>query len=174
VDIGSFQPVLNERFLAFVVSIAATYLAACILRWNRQTFPEWGIPGSTLLIAANFFSIWILSFEVWYYFSSALRTATPAAREGLMNAQNLSLTGVWAVYAVIGLIVGIIKRWRYVRLGALGFLAVPIIKVFVYDVFKLEMAYRIGAFIGLGLLLLVSAYLYQRYSKIIKGVFVEK
>jgi len=36
------------------------------------------------------------------------------------------------------------------------------------------MAYRIAAFVGLGLLLLASAYLYQRYSKIIKGVFVEK
>jgi len=67
-----------------------------------------------------------------------------------------------------------VKRWRYVRLAALGFLAVPIIKVFVYDVFKLELGYRIGAFVGLGILLLVSAYLYQRYSKIIKGVFIEK
>lgn len=174
VDISRFRPVLNERFLAFVVSITATYLAVYILRRNRQTFPEWGIPGSTLLIAANFFSIWILSFEIWYSFSNALMTASLAATEGLMNAQNLSLSAVWAVYAVIGLVIGIAKRWRYVRLGALGFLAVPIIKVFVYDVFKLEMAYRIGAFVGLGLLLLVSAYLYQRYSKVIKGVFIEK
>ena len=53
-------------------------------------------------------------------------------------------------------------------------LAIPIVKVFAYDVFKLDMGYRIGAFVGLGLLLLVSAYLYQRYSKIIKGVFIEK
>jgi len=94
--------------------------------------------------------------------------------EGLRNAQNLSLTAVWAIYAVIGLVIGIMKRWRYVRLGALAFLVFPIIKVFVYDVFKLEMGYRIGAFVGLGLLLLVSAYLYQRYSKVIKGVFIEK
>jgi uncharacterized membrane protein len=61
-----------------------------------------------------------------------------------------------------------------VRLGSLALLAVPIVKVFVYDVFKLEMGYRIGAFVGLGILLLVSAFLYQRYSKYIKGVFVEK
>ena len=174
INMGTFQPILNERFLAFIVSIAATYLAAYILWRNRQTFPEWGIPTSTLLIANNFFSLWILSFEVWNSFSSALRMAEPVAREGLRNAQNLSLTTVLAVYAVIGLVVGIVKRWRYVRLGALALLAVPIIKVFVYDVFKLEMGYRIGAFVGLGLLLLVSAYLYQRYSKIIKGVFIEK
>jgi uncharacterized membrane protein len=174
VNMHTFQPILNERFLAFVVGIAATYLAAYVLWRQRETFPEWSAPASTLLIAANFFSLWILSFEVWHSFSSALRTAESAAREGLRNAQNLSLTAVWAIYAVAGLAVGIAKRWRYVRLGALGFLAVPIIKVFVYDVFKLEMGYRIGAFVGLGLLLLISAYLYQRYSKVIKGVFVEK
>ncbi len=174
VDMRTFQPVLNERFLAFIVGIAATYLTAYILWRQRETFPEWSTPASTLLVAANFFTLWILSFEVWHGFSSALRTAELPAREGLRNAQNLSLTAVWAVYAVIGLVVGIMKRWRYVRLGALGLLAVPIVKVFVYDVFKLDMGYRIGAFVGLGVLLLVSAYLYQRYSKIIKGVFIEK
>ncbi len=174
VDMRSFQPVLNERFLAFVVGITATYISAYILWRQRATFPEWGTPASTLLIAANFFSLWILSFEVWHSFSSALRSAEPAAMEGLRNAQNLSLTAVWAIYAVIALIIGIMKRWRYVRLGALAFLAVPIVKVFVYDVFKLDMGYRIGAFVGLGLLLLVSAYLYQRYSNVIKGVFIEK
>jgi uncharacterized membrane protein len=174
VNLRTFQSVLNERFLAYVVGIAATYFTAYILWRQRDTMPEWNTPASTFLIAANFLSVWILSFEVWDYFSSALRTAELPAREGLRNAQNLSLTGVWAVYAVIALAIGIVKRWRYVRLAALGFLVVPIIKVFAYDVFKLEMAYRIGAFVGLGLLLLVSAYLYQRYSKIIKGVFVEK
>jgi uncharacterized membrane protein len=174
VNMRTFQPVLNERFLAFIVGIAAAYLAAYLLWRQREAFPEWRTPASVFLIAANFFSLWILSFEAWDSFGSALRTAELAAREGLRNAQNLSLTAVWAVYAVVALVIGILKRWRYVRLGALGLLVIPIVKVFVYDVFKLEMGYRIGAFVGLGILLLVSAYLYQRYSKIIKGVFVEK
>ena len=174
INIRTFQPVLNERFLAFILGIAATYLATYLLWRNRKTFPEWSIPASTFLIAANFFSLWIVSFEVWNSFGSALITSDLSAREGLRNAQNLSLTAVWAIYAVIGLVVGIVKRWRYVRLGALGLLVVPIVKVFVYDVFKLAMGYRIGAFVGLGILLLVSAFLYQRYSKYIKGVFVEK
>ena len=95
-------------------------------------------------------------------------------KEGLRNAQHLSLTAVWAFYAVIGLVLGIVKRWRYVRLGALILLLIAIVKVFVFDVFKLEMGYRIGAFVGLGVLLLVSAYLYQRYRKVIRGVFTEK
>jgi uncharacterized membrane protein len=174
INIGTFQPVLNERFLAFIAGIAAVYLAAYLLWRQRETFPEWKSPASTFWVAANLISLWILSFEVWDSFGSALRTAEPVAREGLRNAQNLSLTAAWTIYAVVLLIVGIVKHWRYVRLGALALLAVSIVKVFAYDVFKLEMGYRIGAFVGLGILLLVSAYLYQRYSKVIKGVIIEK
>ena len=174
VVISSFQPVINERFLAFVIGIAATYLAAYLLWRRKDEFPELSKPVSTLLIGVNILTLWILSFEVWQSFDVALRDAGFAAREGLKDAQNLSLTAVWAIYALGGLVIGIAKRWRYVRLGALGLLAIPIVKVFVYDVFLLELGYRIGAFIGLGILLLVSAYLYQRYSQVIKGVFTEK
>jgi uncharacterized membrane protein len=174
IDIKNFMPFLNERFLAFVIGIAATYLSVFILWKHREVFPEWHIPASTLLVFVSFFTVWILSFEVWQSFSNPIITADRTAREGLENAQNLSLTAVWAVYAVVGLIIGIWRKWRRVRIGSLALLAVPIVKVFVYDVFTLETSYRIGAFVGLGLLLLVSAYLYQRYNKVIKGVFTGK
>jgi len=174
VSIATFQPVINERFLAFVVSIAAVYVTAYLLWRQRDTLPEWRTVGPVLLVAASFFTLWIISFEVWHTFSANLRTAEQSAVKGIMNAQNISLTAVWAIYAVIGLVIGFMKHWRYVRLGCLALLAVPIFKVFVYDVFKLEMSYRIGAFVGLGVLLLVSAYLYQRYSNIIREAFTEK
>ena len=172
VNTADYRPILNERFLAYIIAIAATYLTVYIL-W-RRTITERRFIAPVLLIAINFLTLWLISFEVWDAFSNAIRAAGQESRESLRDAQNLSLTAVWAVYAVAGLIIGIKKHWRYVRLGSLGLLAVPIIKVFVYDVFKLEMNYRIGAFVGLGLLLLASAYLYQRYRKIIKGVFSDK
>jgi hypothetical protein len=174
-DITKFRPVINARFLAFIIGIAATYLTIFTL-WRRRASitREWRLAAPFLLISASFLSLWIISFEVWQSFTNSLRTADQAGRQGLENAQNLSLTGVWAIYAVIGLIIGIWRKWRYVRIGSLALLVVPIIKVFVYDVFHLETSYRIGAFVGLGLLLLASAYLYQRYSKIIKGVFTNK
>lgn len=170
----AFQPVLNERFLAFAASIAALYVASYFLLRESRISGISKAGASVLLVAANFFTIWLLSFEVWDSFSSALRAAESPVKEGLRSAQHLSLTAVWAFYAVIGLVVGIVKRWRYVRLGALVLLLVAIGKVFAFDVFKLALGYRIGAFVGLGILLLVSAYLYQRYSKVIKGVFIEK
>ncbi len=175
VEIASFRPVLNERFLAFIIGIIATYFTVYILWRRRDTITgEWRISAPILAIAASFLTIWLISFEAWHSFSKSLLDADRTAREGLENAQNLSLTAIWAVYAVAGLIIGIWRKWRWVRIGCLALLVIPIGKVFVYDVFNLETSYRIGAFVGLGLLLLVSAYLYQRYSKIIKGVFANK
>jgi len=174
VSLRTFQPILNERFLAFAVSIAALYVASYFLLRESRISGISKAGAAVLLIAANFFTIWLLSFEVWDSFSSAMRAAEVPAIGGLRSAQHLSLTAVWAFYAVIGLVIGIVKRWRYVRLGALALLVVAIGKVFVFDVFKLELGYRIGAFVGLGILLLVSAYLYQRYRKVIRGVFTEK
>jgi uncharacterized membrane protein len=176
VDLNIFVPFFNERFFAFLAGIAGMYVAAYLLWRARDILPKWRIPVITFLVAANFLTLWLLSFEVWDYFGSqlALVAADSTTAVALRNAQNLSLTVLWTVYAVILLVIGIVKRWRLVRLGALALLAIPIIKLFVYDVFALERVYRIVAFVGLGLLLIISAYLYHRFSKAIRGFLVDK
>jgi len=176
IDLHNFRPLLNERFLAFVAGIAGMYLAAYFIWRAKNTMTKWHIPVTAFIVAANFFSLWVLSFEIWDYFGSQLTLTPPHSTTAiaLQNAQNLSLTVLWTVYAVILLVIGIVKRWRLVRLGALALLAIPVIKLFVYDVFALERVYRIVAFVGLGLLLLISAYLYHRYSKAIRGFLANK
>ena len=173
VDVRTFTPILNERFLAFLVSIAALYLTGYLLRQKRGALRDWEEHAWSIypifFVAANFFSVWVLSAEVWGYFSREI-----AAGSALQSARDLSLTALWAIYAVILLVVGMIKQWRPVRLAALALLAIPIIKVFVYDVRELKDLYRIIAFVGLGVLLLASAYLYQRYSKSIRGFIAKK
>ncbi len=174
INIRFHQPILNERFLAFLAGILATYLLAYLLWREKETMKEWATPASTFLVAANFLTIWVLSFEVWDFFNTQLSMSAPGARTGLENAQNLSLTALWAFYAVVLLVVGIAKHWRPVRLWGLALLIIPIVKVFAYDVWALETIYRIVSFVGLGILLLVSAYLYQRHRKAIRGLIVDK
>jgi uncharacterized membrane protein len=166
VGIHGFHPILNGRFLAYVADIAAAYLGFLLLRRDQELVPEWKTPASTLVIAANFLTLWVLSFEIRNFFDA--RVLHGMASSAAHNTQNLSLTALWLVYAVILLIVGIARRSRAVRPGGLIMIAVSIIKVFVYDVFALSTMYRIIAFVGLGILLLVGGFLYQRYSARIK------
>ena len=166
VNIKNFQPILNGRFLAYAAGIVAAYLGFLLLRRDRELVPEWKTPASTLVIAANFLTLWLLSFEIWNFFDA--RVLNGMAKSAAHNAGILSLTALWLVYAVILLVVGIARRSRAVRLGGLILIAVSIVKVFVYDVFTLQTVYRIIAFVGLGLLLLVGGFLYQKYSARIK------
>jgi uncharacterized membrane protein len=164
--IANFQPIFNLHFLAFSAAIGAAYLGAWLLRRAKESDPKWKTPASILWVSANFLTLWLLSFEIWKYFDN--RAVHGMAASAAHNAQNLSLTVIWLVYAVILLVVGIARRSRAVRRGGLALTALSILKVFVYDVFTLETVYRIGAFIGLGILLLIGGYLYQRYSARIK------
>ncbi len=179
VELEAFRPVLNERFLAFLVAIAALYLAAYLLWRGRESLQQWEREGWSIypifLGAANLLTLWLLSAEIISYFDHLLiGERFTAAGHGLQNARNLSLTALWALYASVVLAIGIAKRSRPLRIAALVLLAAPIAKVFVYDVFTLDRVYRIGAFIGLGVVLVASGYLYQRYSKAIRGFLVEK
>jgi uncharacterized membrane protein len=170
IDISTFHPIFNERMLAFLSAIAAFYLSVCLLQRYREKIQDRVVTASILLVAANILTIWVLSFEIWNYLDTQLDFAS---LEMQRNVQNLSLTGFLAVYAMILLVIGIIRRYRLVRLWALGLLLIPIIKVFVYDVFNLEQMYRIIAFVGLGVLLLSGAYLYQRYNRAIRSFLVK-
>ena len=72
------------------------------------------------------------------------------------------LSGLWAATGLAGLVVGLVRDERLLRLGALALLLATIGKVFLYDLAALESLYRVGSFIALGLLLLLAAALWQR------------
>ncbi|MBM3708774.1 MAG: DUF2339 domain-containing protein, partial [Actinobacteria bacterium] len=52
---------------------------------------------------------------------------------------------------------------------AIGLFYLTILKVFLYDLASLDTLYRIFSFVGLGLILLATSYLYQRYRTIVLG-----
>lgn len=53
------------------------------------------------------------------------------------------------------------------RLFAIGLFALTIAKVFFVDLKSLERVYRVVSIIGLGTVLLLAAFLYQRYRKVL-------
>jgi uncharacterized membrane protein len=183
IDVRQFVPLLNERFYAYFIAVAAIYVSGALIKRNKEQLLE-GEKGllsvyPILFTLANFLSLLVLSMELWGYFSRQIIDVTPSAdrldqTRVLRSIRNLALTMLWAVYSVGLLVVGIRIRSRTVRVAGLILITIPIAKVFVYDVFALEQLYRIIAFVGLGLLLIASGYLYQRYRVAIKDFIVER
>jgi uncharacterized membrane protein len=75
------------------------------------------------------------------------------------------LSAFWAVAGLAGIVVGLLRDVRMLRLGGLALLLLAAAKVFAYDLSELESIYRALSFIALGLLLLGGAFAYQRIRK---------
>lgn len=82
-------------------------------------------------------------------------------------AKQLALSVIWAVYSIITIVIGIIKRYKPIRMFSIALFAVSIIKVFMNDLPTLTGGYRILSLIVLGIILLIVSFLYQRYKYII-------
>lgn len=81
---------------------------------------------------------------------------------GARELGQLLLSALWATTGVTALVIGLRRDDRGLRAGALALLLVAVGKVFLYDLAALTSLYRVGSFIGLGLLLLVAAGTWQR------------
>jgi uncharacterized membrane protein len=81
---------------------------------------------------------------------------------GARELGQLLLSVLWAVSGLTALVIGLRRDDRALRLGSLALLLVTVGKVFLYDLAALTSLYRVGSFIGLGLLLLVAAGIWQR------------
>jgi uncharacterized membrane protein len=66
---------------------------------------------------------------------------------------------------VAAVVAGLLADRRRLRLGGLGLLGIAIFKVFLVDLATLESIYRVGSFVGLGLLLIGCAFAYQRVRR---------
>jgi uncharacterized membrane protein len=78
---------------------------------------------------------------------------------------QLALSGFWTVLGLGGLLAGLARDVRSLRLGGFSLLGLAAAKVFVVDLAALESVWRVASFLALGLLLLAGAYAYQRAGR---------
>ena len=159
-------PFFNERFTVFLFSIVMVGIIAWLYQRNReQTTPTERIIQVVLVLTANFLTIWALSMEI-------LNTISVLHPEGykLAGVESLTLSAVWAIYGAIMLGIGLVYRFRPGRVMAMVILGIVIAKSFLYDVWFLDRLYRIIAFAGLGVLLLLTSYVYQAHRDKIRRI----
>ncbi len=145
----------NPRFLTFVVSAIAMWLAAWWIRPSKlAAFPY---------IAGHFVFLITCGMEV---LDSVERTTTPA---NVSNSSSTWMSILMAIYGVMLVTLGVYGRSALNRYMGLGLLAIVVLKLYLYDVWKLGGAYLIGAFAALGALLLLTSYVYSRYRSTIES-----
>src|SRR5205823_2357625 len=103
---------------------------------------------------AQFAVVGILLATLWLHVS---RWADAGERQFFM-------TIAWTLLAACIFAAGLGLRERAYRLGGLVILAATIGRIFLVDVWQLEVGYRIASFILLGLVLLALGFVYNKFA----------
>ena len=92
------------------------------------------------------------------------------------SAIQVTLSVIWTLYAIALVTVGFVTKNRPLRLMSIAIFGVTILKVFLFDMANLQTIYRIISFIGVGGLLVVVSFLYQRYRDriVVQGAAEDK
>lgn len=101
--------------------------------------------------------IWMLSSELISWMDIA----------GSTQSYKLGLSILWGCYCLFLISLGIWKKKKYLRIGAIILFAITLIKLFVYDISHLDTISKTIVFVSLGILLLAISFLYNKYRNII-------
>jgi uncharacterized membrane protein len=80
----------------------------------------------------------------------------------LRRRGHVALSVLWALLGIVAFVIGLRTKLAMLRQGGLALLAIAAVKVFVFDLATLDVAYRVISLVALGLVLLASAWLWQR------------
>jgi len=174
----AFTPIFNSRFAVYLYFTLS--LGTCVFLARRMAEQGTKITqgaAAVFSVAAAFVLLLAFSMESTTYFNSLEMNATkimgsdfspdPATDafiQDYRNASRLSISGIWVVYSMILIGLGIYRRHKLLRVMAIIVFGITIFKVFLYDLSFLKGMYRISSFIGLGIVLMLVSFLYQKYK----------
>ena len=104
--------------------------------------------------------VYLVSIAVVDIFATQVGGAT--ALEELRWQSQAALSVAWAIVGMIAFVAGLRLERAELRIGGLVLLGLTTVKVFAIDLAALDVAYKVLALFGLGLVLVVSGGLWQR------------
>ena len=103
----------------------------------------------------------LMNLEIADYFTGV---GTPVRFEfGGNFAREMTYTICWALFALVVIVIGIVKKIAGARYAAMALLCVTLIKLFFHDLAQLSQLYRIGAFIGVAVVAMLASFAYQKF-----------
>lgn len=139
---------ISFAFVALILYTTYSYIKQSFLKYNFKADYDLLLHGSIL---------WIASAELINWMDLS----------GSDDSYKLGLSILWGVYSLLLISLGIWKKKKHLRIGAIALFAVTLIKLFVYDISHLDTIPKTIIFISLGILLLIISFLYNKYRHII-------
>ncbi|MEM7660138.1 MAG: DUF2339 domain-containing protein [Bacteroidota bacterium] len=157
-----FQPSIWHLLIRYVSYAALGGLLFGVWSSAKQTIHT---PRFRMLIEVSLYVVGavILLLEAKHiYLLTVIESQVPAATDLMYRVGYSILLGMYAL-AVVG--VGFWREKAYLRIGGMALLGTVLLKVLLHDMREASLGNKTVVFVALGILLLITAFLYQRFQK---------
>ena len=135
-------------FFSLIIFSSYKYIKQTFMKSNLRMVFDFVLYGSVL---------WIASSELIHWLDMS----------DSAESYKLGLSILWGVCSLLLIVLGIWKKKKYLRIGAISIFGVTLLKLFFYDISHLDTIAKTIVFISLGVLLLIISFLYNKYKQII-------
>jgi uncharacterized membrane protein len=153
-------PIFNWYLYAYGIVTICLFVGTRLLAPPRNLVLKSNVPP----ILAGFGTVLaflLLNIEIADYFSAPGSALTFQFSGNF--ARDMTYSIAWALFALVLLVYGILKRISAARHAAMGLLCVTLLKLFFHDLAQLGQLYRIGAFVGVAVIAMLASYAYQKF-----------
>jgi uncharacterized membrane protein len=165
-------PILNWYLYAYGITSACLFLGARLLAPPRDRIGRFNVP-ALLVTLGTVLTFFLLNIEIADYFTATGSALTfqftgdtsDAGPEPLkrMFERDMTYSIAWALFALILLVIGIVKKVPASRYAGLALLSITLLKLFFHDLAHIKELYRIGALIGVAVIAMLASLAYQRF-----------
>jgi hypothetical protein len=150
----SSAPILNWYLYAYGTVTVCLFVGAWLVDDRRGV--------KLLATLGTVLAFLLLNIEIADYFTP-VGTRTLTFEFSGNFGRDMTYSIAWALFALVMLVAGIAKKVRPARYASLALLGVTLLKLFLHDLSRLNQLYRIGAFVGVAVILLAASFLYQKF-----------
>jgi uncharacterized membrane protein len=156
----STTPVFNWYLYTYGIATVCLFLGTKLLAPPRHLVLKSNAQ-AILGALGTVLAFLLLNIEIADYFSAPGSTLTFQFSGNF--ARDMSYSIGWGLFALVLLVVGILKKIPAARYAALALLIVTLVKLFFHDLANLNQLYRIGALGGVAVIAMLASFAYQKF-----------
>ena len=156
----SATPFFNWFLYSYGIVTVCLFAGARLLAPPRHLVAKANVP-PILAGLGTALAFLLMNIEIADYFSTP--GSVVSFDRGNSFAAGMTYTISWALFALMLIVVGIVRKLPAARYAALGLLCVALLKLFFRDLANLDQLYRIGAFIGVAVIAMLASFAYQKF-----------
>ena len=153
-------PIFNWYLYAYGLVTICLFVGTRLLAPPRHLVLKSNVP-PVLAGFGTVLAFLLLNIEIADYFSAPGSTLTFEFSGNF--ARDMTYSIAWALFALVLLVIGILRKIPAARYAAMGLLCVTLVKLFFHDLAQLGQLYRIGAFIGVAVIAMLASFAYQKF-----------